>query len=513
MATPPATPGSLPRPRLNSNFRFGNGSPPSPELNVEDLHKDIDEFQRLILAIQSKAQVLQAVRDVLDSNAKLQAASEVNLGHIASAVAAKNDLQTLCEGKDATIAQLQASEKQLLQKVASIQQLEGSLSKAQTSVESLGKAVQDLEKQNKILLGRLDAAFTDKAGIRESYRITKNKLDLLEGYALPPRMMMPEKVSQKLDVIFRSAFDIINKCFSQDLDNKYLGSHEWNEFKNKLKPNVGGIPLAPSNSPDAKRMRTAAVLRSLALAASDDIFQPEYTLQRGSELSSAMNNGIDDPDHANFVRRQLLQIEADDVYDTIISVRMAAVKKSVGTLVQPILAADVYSRLSDDLGRWLKDTVRVWREDIQPLPHGIIVYTDPEVNKPPAREWAVMAVSQEWTSFLPKNPVNGRASNASGAATAASAEPTGNAATTVPTLTPANDVVACIWPVFVMIDKDKTIARKGLALTNAQVAEAKKEEVKLAQNPPNSHRVSRVRTNSVLILPTSRNRPFQMALH
>ncbi|CAK7226806.1 hypothetical protein SCUCBS95973_006323 [Sporothrix curviconia] len=513
MSTPPATPGNSPSLRLNSNFQSAAGAPPSPELNVEDLLRAVAEVERNIIAIHSNAQVFKAVRDVFDANTRLRSASEVTYTRMTSVEVEKIKLQEVCDKKNATIARLEAANRQLLQKVDNMNGLKESLKKEKALTKSLSEEKQSLEKDKQNLAEHLEVECTNKAVILETHRRTQRRLDRLESFALPPTPMAPEEITRRLDAIFQSAFDFINACFSQDLDIRSLGGHGWNEFKEKFREHLGTLPLAGSNSPDAKRMRTAAVLCYLGYFATQELFQPEYTLQKGSELGDALYHQIDDPDHANFVRRQLLRMEDEDVVDNI-KARVDEVKKTVNGLVWPILAPDMQNQFSNGLERWCEETVRVWRQDIQPLPHGIMVDTDLEEGEPPAREWKVMAA--EWMA----------ASAAAGAGTASgsgSGSGSGSSSARIPSIKSANDVAACIWPVFVMVDADNTVARQGLVLTKAQIAEAKKEEAleeeakkeeakkeeaRLAQVARSGRRRSRAPPNPNPDSPTSQAQPF-----
>ncbi|CAK7215344.1 hypothetical protein SEUCBS140593_002498 [Sporothrix eucalyptigena] len=467
------------------------------------------------MALQNGAHVFKELLELIELKKKLETESDVKFRLITQAGAAKEKLEAQCLEKDATIAQLKANVTSLRQNVANIKPLEKRLKDKEDSVKSLNSKVLELEKEKQNLVKRLEAERTDKAGLRESHRNTKQKLDRPEGYALIPKPLKREDIAQKLEIIFKSAFDMINTCFSGDLDARYLGTNYWDSFKVNVGKCKAGIPLAPSNSPEAKRMRTAAVLRVLAVVATNQLFQPEYTLARGSELSQALHAQVDDSDRANFVRRVLLQVEPNNpTVGEHIANRVKFVNKCLTNVVRPILAEDVFIRLASDLDRWVQDAVRVWSEAIQPLPQGISVFIDLDEtdDAPPAREWVVMAASPEWAASVPATKSSGPARTGSTAGSSSGAErsPAPALAASGPTVNTANvpitsaaNVAACIWPVFLMMDKDKSVVRQGFVLTKAQVAKAEQEEKDLAKMPPNSRRMTRVRTNSNIVSPSS----------
>ena len=194
MPSPPATPGKLPSPRLDTTCHLSNGPPPSPELFAEDVRKEIDEFEQFFLAMQSKKRVFQTMRSMPDTITKLQAAYEFNVEHLAHERVTNSELLARCEQKDTTIARLQAEADQLPQKVATIKQLEDSLKKAKASVESLSKTVLALKDDKEKLQKRLDDEGKDKDSAIESHRVTKEKLCRLESYALPPKSLPPHEM-------------------------------------------------------------------------------------------------------------------------------------------------------------------------------------------------------------------------------------------------------------------------------------------------------------------------------
>lgn len=69
---------------------------------------------------------------------------------------------------------------------------------------------------------------------------------------------------------------------------------------------LAGIPLPPSNTPPARYMRRAAVIRLVALAAVRHLFQPACLTEEGGELGEVLDGiHVLDPPRAHWVRSVL----------------------------------------------------------------------------------------------------------------------------------------------------------------------------------------------------------------
>jgi hypothetical protein len=302
--------------------------------------------------------------------------------------------------------------------------------------------------------------------------------------------------SKRLDAIFQVAFGIVSTCFTNDLPARVLerDNGAWEVFMKEVADSR--IPLPQSNTLDAKRMRTAAVLRFLAKEAVAQLFQPSYTLKHGSELSDVLHERIDDDDHTNFVRRVLLRTEPVELEETHVKARATAVEDAVKKAVSGILSRDADDVFLTALSRWCYETACEWHANIQPLRDSLRAHIDLDDDDLVADEWCVLAPTPEWAPKSTRASANGNSGSNSTRSTAngdangdanggASARPTVAAAaasqataTNNTLVANINDVAAYVWPLFITNGSD--VAQNGLVVTKTQVAQAQREVGTLA---------------------------------
>lgn len=292
--------------------------------------------------------------------------------------------------------------------------------------------------------------------------------------------------SEKLGSIFQPAFGIVSKCFANDLPPRVFvrDNDDWLTFSGALAGT--GIPLPPSNSPDAKRMRVAAVLRLLADVSRQELFQPFYTLEHGNELRDGLQKRIDDDDHADFVRRVLLRTEPASLDNASVVARARAVEKTLKKVVRGILSQEAQDVFLAAIYRWCIETAQMWRVNIQPQRDDVHAHIDLEDTELIADDWCVLSATPEWVPVNNAGAGNGTRSSPNGSASgSANARPTAPANTPLASI---KDVAAYVWPLFWA---NGEIVQHGLVVTKAQVAQARREVDQRTIQQDSSRRNSR----------------------
>lgn len=115
---------------------------------------------------------------------------------------------------------------------------------------------------------------------------------------------------KQLSTMFDDAYKLVAHFFGQlELSDHVFSTVQWHRLT-ELEC-LEGIPLPPTNSDAAKRMRVAAILRLLAEAASSHICQPIHIPHRGTTVADLLDTTEQlDPQRARHIRGVLLNIES-----------------------------------------------------------------------------------------------------------------------------------------------------------------------------------------------------------
>ncbi|KIH89439.1 hypothetical protein SPBR_07084 [Sporothrix brasiliensis 5110] len=392
-------------------------------------------------------------------------ALRASMDHVHQVKAENDSMQSQIASQGTTIRRLQSRVEELQKKAAikdrdlkniteSNATLKSEATEEKKKIEALLVANDTLTRDKKSLEGKLSQQSAQLAKLTAQVETLKTQHNAKVG-----------ELKRQLDTLNRYARPVHNLPL-QDID-------DWKAFTRALGDTK--IPLPPSNTLDAKRMRTAAVLRFLAKSAVAELFQPFYTLEHGSELSDWLHERIDDDEHLDFVRRVLLRAEAKPATmdgaqnnlfhaETHAAARAKAVGRtlSVRGAVGGILSQEASDTFFVALGRWCAETAETWRTDIQPLRDVFQALIDLDDDELEVDEWRV----------LPDTPDKGD----------------GNAPLPVPPLASINDVAAYVWPLFM---SNGNVAQCGFVVTKAQVARAELEVGQFAAMQNNGRRVNR----------------------
>ncbi|ERS96823.1 hypothetical protein HMPREF1624_07032 [Sporothrix schenckii ATCC 58251] len=492
-------------------------SPPSPPLQTIELSERLSTLQQSMETLWQNRNVFKDVEAVLSDNKNCQGALRASMEHFHQVKAENDNMQSQIASQGTTIRRLEGRVEELRKKAAikdrdlkiiteSNATLKSEATEEKKKIEALLVANDTLTRDKKSLEGKLSQQSAQLAKLTAQVETLKTQhhakvgelkrqLDTLNSYAIPIHNLPLQDASAKLDSIFQSAHRLVSGCFATDLPAHVFArdSDDWKAFTSAVGDT--NIPLPPSNTLDAKRMRTAAVLRFLAKNAVAKLFQPFYTLEHGSELSDWLHERIDDDEHLNFVRRVLLRAEArpatmdgvqNDLFhaETHAAARAKAVGRalSVRGAVGGILSQEASDAFFVALGRWCAETAETWRTDIQPLRDVFQALLDLDDDELEVNEWRV----------LPDTPD----------------KDDGNAPSPVLPLDSINDVAAHVWPLFM---SNGNVAQCGFVVTKAQVARAKLEVGQFAAMQNNSRRVNRAsarRSSGSDRIPSTANQNF-----
>lgn len=285
-------------------------------------------------------------------------------------------------------------------------------------------------------------------------------------------------------------------------DRHVFGGREWQALERDQR--LAGIPLVPTNSEVANRMRVASFLRILASSALEHIFQPVYLTECGTEISEVIESLYhSDSAHAEWTRSVLLNIKPEEQAKNArarVKAVVEEVVESVDFLLQPAGRSDDFRAA---LQRWCEDAIQTWRE-LQHVEFAFHCLFEDEDSDIQAKEWTALPEPPS----LRKEPTgtNGTSSPPNG-----SGQPNGAQASKQTHAVAPSNVAAQIWPVFLAARSDGRVklARQGYLLTKLQVQAAREEAVP-SRSQTRSHRSLRrqERARQLTTLPTNSTENF-----
>ncbi|OAA63643.1 hypothetical protein SPI_03806 [Niveomyces insectorum RCEF 264] len=404
-----------------------NGTSSSPPVATLQGVGDFAEALQALLGSPVAKNVAAMAKNYTD----LETTNRKNFESICQVQKENKDLQKTCRQRDDELADAKKKIKELLASQKKERQA------WETEREEKNKAIEAMKKK---------------------FQANSERLELLESFALKPKTMEKDEITKSLDDIFTSAHTFVQSFLGQDLPDEAFASHNWK----RLKDSVPGLPLPPSNSADAKRMRVAAVLGCLGQAATRELFQPVYVLPSGDEISYLLG-GMEDAKQADWLRRSLLNTDRDRQEGNALA-RAKAVASDVSRAIAGILAQPDENRFDAALKTWCTTTATVWRQQLQPLECDLFAELHDETS---LVAWAPLLPTAAWRTANDE----------------------------VSALHAVDHIAARVWPVFAT--STMVVVKKGLAATKAQVLRAAEEERQAATMPANSRRATRIRARTM----------------
>ncbi|PNH49166.1 hypothetical protein VD0003_g7963 [Verticillium dahliae] len=322
--------------------------------------------------------------------------------------------------------------------------------------KELKEKVSLLEGREKALNANLSSLQSDLVKKSEELRKAQNELAAVRSHItkMPSLEVNRVQICQGLNSAFRGVLDFLGAELTADLPESCLeDGAAWAGIRDHQAIRRTAIPLPPTNTPAAKRMRVFAALVVLADALVKHIFRPTYFLHQGEELDRALEElGKSHSGHGAFIRAVLLKATASGKHDPASS-RSALVVREVAAAVQHWIPADRSDQFHEAM-RCLTDLLRETWQIVQRTRQRV----DPSLS---------LEVPEEWRR-LPSITVqeDGRTQPRPSVASSQPSVPLGA----------SDDVIGTVWPAFLArVEDDFDLVHPGYALTREDVKDASEE--------------------------------------
>ena len=267
--------------------------------------------------------------------------------------------------------------------------------------------------------------------------------------------------------MWKTAFMLVDTFFNRNLENSVLvDAHIWEALELHEAIN-GSIPIPASNSPVAKHMRVAALLKVFGEALCDRIFVTTYVTE--------------DDSHAEFMGNLARRNSAQETYLRAVTLRSLQgqqaynAKKNIGNVVDevmdyamPLLPPTCVEKLRNTLTMSCQEICKQWME-LQKIRARVEASLEPSRR---VEEWeAFQRVSTGDSATMEKKPNGILKPNSKGQAQ--------------PSRRPRVDmrkIYCTLWPSMIMVNEDcENILSNGVALHVEQWQEAKDEQATLPE--------------------------------
>lgn len=269
---------------------------------------------------------------------------------------------------------------------------------------------------------------------------------------------------EQLDHLFSEVYKLADDHFGQlHISDDIFDGKSWQHLARDRR--LAGIPLSSTNSPAAKWMRSAAVLRLIALAAFDYLFQPVYLTGTGWEVGQVLQHLYAlDRTRAQWVRSVLLSVDQKSQAGNGNKREKAVVEEVFGSVGFLLSSSDGSPRNQNTfrkaLQEWCTKTRNYWME-LQQLEERFIAIIDQEGGIIRSDHWKPLPDK----SALPTHGVETAKANGT-------KRQSGQPKAVV------GDIMAQIWPVFYLQrgeDPGLQLFKRGYVLDETQVAAAQAE--------------------------------------
>lgn len=262
-------------------------------------------------------------------------------------------------------------------------------------------------------------------------------------------------------MMFEDAYRLVAQFFGHlELSEYAFSTVSWHRLT-ELEC-LEGIPLPPTNSDAAKRMRVAAVLRLVAEAASSHICQPIHIPHRGNTVADLLDNIEQlDPERARHLRSVLLSIQPGKQDEYGKKLATTAFKSVYGAVNFMLDDSKAFGRA---LLEWFDKVSHAWRsfQQFEVRYQTLFEHENEDL------------IPEEWEP-LPEPPVlpaqtQGQAANGA-APDGISVKPSSNVKLELA------HIAAQIWPAFLLTNTDGKLEhfKAGYVLLKAQTAAADQE--------------------------------------
>ncbi|ETS75873.1 hypothetical protein PFICI_12817 [Pestalotiopsis fici W106-1] len=381
------------------------------------------------------------------------------------------------------VTTLESTKTQLQGSIDQCSSIQVDLNVKSSDLESLHVSLDEEKSALTAAQSALEKTTADLQLTRDDLERKNTRLGELNALSFNLKCPPQDQTQQHLQNMFTLSYHWAESLFANDLEETDFmaptASTNWAKMRNHGRVHRM-IPLPLSNTREAKKMRTAAVLAILAWALAQYVFQPTYLLQCNELCDLLGGLADDDPVRENYLRSVLLPV-LPSRQKANGKRRIEQVVLEVFTAVSPVLPASRHDEIRTSLETICKQICGQWMR-LQLLDEKI----EPSFDAYDEEDWRLLLLdgSEGETLKTPTgtNVIAAAAAAADESAIADDDRPDG--------VTDIEEIAAVLWPSFLSLGGGESeLLSEGFVLAKAQVKPAYSEERAAQQN--GAHRAAR----------------------
>lgn len=270
---------------------------------------------------------------------------------------------------------IQMLQEQIQGQDAEVKKIESLLRQARADVDRLTKSLKDQKEQAKSKeqqwqaekkahgqsRSQAEALKTRITDLEAELKVSNQKLKLIDELAPPLLEDNAVEVSRNVQKMWKQCFHLSQVCFRDDNPREQLNDPA--RWRNLHASNLVtyAVPLAPTNSPPARRMRFFTMLAILTDSLTRNLFTSTYLLSHTEEMDKLMLDVADDDQRREALFRRLLNSMSEGVEDQPLEERVNLIKDEVVGCIEPLLSAEQSQKMKNDLAEVLKLASNLWK--------------------------------------------------------------------------------------------------------------------------------------------------------
>ncbi|TPX14908.1 uncharacterized protein E0L32_005017 [Thyridium curvatum] len=428
--------------------------------------------QDLVQGLQTllEGRTAQAIAAAIEESKRLSKENEVlslansrNLESIANTQLEYRDMRSKHEKMAAALSQADKTNEELNATVARVrtvlEELRAEIQKARDETARLSTELGERDRE----VEELEKALEDKKDLQKQLERLARTDTFFRDLAMKP-VPYTAGVDESLNALFKSASQLVERFLGQDLDDAFFNKGEWQDFTRDAE--TVSVPVLPSNTALAKKMRVAAGLGYLASVSTRELFQPVYVTRTGDEMSDLLDvvEEKQKTQAAEYLRRCLFRAGESRLEQNALS-RIDAASKGMHDSFKRLVPEKIQPQLSQALEAWCRHACDTWKS-IQGLNCRVI----------PDLDWNVQGSVAVWEPLFRKQ----RPESQQNGSNEANGTPGGSGPAPVQPLR-ESEVAAAIWPCFYAqtstAGEGYTVVANGLALTSWEADLARREKI------------------------------------
>ncbi|KAK5069085.1 hypothetical protein LTR64_008832 [Lithohypha guttulata] len=269
----------------------------------------------------------------------------------------------------------QTLQEQIKGQDAEVKKIESSLRQARSDIDRLNRSLKDQKEQAKSkeqqwqaekkahgqFKSQAEALNIRIADLEAELKVSNQKLGMVDELAPPLLEDDTVEVSRNFQKIWKQCFLLSQACFQDDNPPEQLNSSIM--WRNLRASNVVtyAVPLAPTNSPPARRMRFSTTLAVLTNSLIRRLFTSTYILRNTEEIDKLTLEVADNDQRREAFLRRVLNSVSEDVEDQLLEERVNLVEDEVVRCIEPLLSAEQSRKLKNDLPDVLRLAASLWK--------------------------------------------------------------------------------------------------------------------------------------------------------